>query len=600
MQATTLSAADRRITLIALLAVFLLAALDRTILSTAMPRIVEDLNGLALYAWATTAYMVTSTVLVPIYGKLGDMIGRTRILIIGLVIFLLGSFFGGLSGEFGPLPLLGDGMHQLIFSRAFKGIGGAALFTIAIAILADLYPPRQRARFMGLFGAVFGFANIVGPAVGGLLTDYANTTLFGYHIAGWRWVFYVNIPLGLLALLIIVTKAPKFEHRLEGKIDYLGALLIVIAFVPFLLALTWVGRNYSWNSPTIIAMFTCTAGAIFLFVIVERRVQQPILPLTLFRNSLFTLTNLLTFVNSMAFFGIVMFMPLYMQTAQGVSATNSGIAMFPLMAGSMLSSLLAGRWVSRHGYYKPILVSANFILAVGVYFFSIVSADTSSFDLAWRMFIVGVGLGPFQSLTNIVVQSAVAQKNLGVATSTTQFFRQVGATIGVALFGTFFNFYLSSELPQNITRLPDAIVEQIDLNQAQAIANNPEIAGGQIDVYLSVVLDQVRLAYAGDSAARSQVATYKLVPDNVQRELSTTPSLSNTEIAERVQFVQSRLRSQRDELVGDLTRGTRTAFSNAIGNMYLVALLIVTTGFFVSCFIPVIALRTKFENEKPD
>ena len=216
---------DKRTTLIALLIVFLLAALDMSILSTAMPRIVSELNGLELYAWVTTAYMLASTVLVPIYGKLGDLYGCKLILVIGISIFLLGSALCGISGEFGTLPLLGDGMHQLVIFRAVKGIGGAALFTSAMGIIADLYPPLQRAKFMGLFGAIFGISSIIGPAIGGFLTDYASVTMFGHDIAGWRWVFYANIPLGLVALFMIAFKTPRLNHGSRGPIDFAGAFL---------------------------------------------------------------------------------------------------------------------------------------------------------------------------------------------------------------------------------------------------------------------------------------------------------------------------------------------------------------------------------------
>src|SRR5690606_26475254 len=246
---------QKRTTLIALLVVFLLSALDMTIISTAMPRIIEDLNGLELYAWVTTAYMLTSTVLVPIYGKLGDLYGRKYILVVGVSIFLLGSALCGLSGEFGTLPLLGDGMQQLIIFRAVKGVGGAALFTSAIAIIADLYEPRERARFMGLFGAIFGLATIIGPAIGGFLTDYATMSLWGHEIPGWRWVFYVNLPLGFVALFMIIAKTPTSNRASGGSVDYLGAILLVTAFVPFLLALTWGGHQYAWDSLEIMEMF---------------------------------------------------------------------------------------------------------------------------------------------------------------------------------------------------------------------------------------------------------------------------------------------------------------------------------------------------------
>jgi EmrB/QacA subfamily drug resistance transporter len=323
----TLSDKDKRTTLIALLIVFLLAALDMTILSTAMPRIVAELEGLELYAWVTTSYMLASTVLVPIYGKLGDLCGRKLILVIGISIFLLGSMLCGISGEFGDLPLLGDGMQQLIIFRAVKGVGGAALFTSAIGIIADIYPPLQRAKFMGLFGAIFGIASIVGPALGGFLTDYATVTMFGHEIAGWRWVFYANVPLGIVALLMIAYKTPRLNHGSKGVIDFAGAFLILVVFIPFLLALTWGGNRYPWSSPILLGMFAVSAVALVIFVLVERRTPDAIMPMSLFKSRVFVITNLTSFVIGMAFLGVVMFMPLFMQVVLGVNATNSGFSM---------------------------------------------------------------------------------------------------------------------------------------------------------------------------------------------------------------------------------------------------------------------------------
>ena len=401
---------DKRTTLIALLIVFLLAALDMSILSTAMPRIVSELNGLELYAWVTTAYMLASTVLVPIYGKLGDLYGRKLILVIGVSIFLLGSALCGISGEFGTLPLLGDGMHQLVIFRAVKGIGGAALFTSAMGIIADLYPPLQRAKFMGLFGAIFGISSIIGPAIGGFLTDFATVTIFGHEIAGWRWVFYANIPLGLVALFMIAFKTPRLNHGSRGPIDFAGAFLLLVVFIPFLLALTWGGSKYEWNSPLLMGMFALSAVSLLLFIWVESRAKEAIMPLSMFQNRVFVITNATSFVISMAFLGVVMFMPLFMQVVLGVNATNSGFSMFPLMLGLMTSSILSGRLVSRSGNYKLYMSGGAAVLIVGVFLLGSIGPETTLMDLSWRMVVVGLGLGPSQSLVNLIVQAAVLAK----------------------------------------------------------------------------------------------------------------------------------------------------------------------------------------------
>lgn len=583
---------QKRSTLIALLVVFLLSALDMTIISTAMPRIIADLNGLELYAWVSIAYMLTATVLVPIYGKLGDLYGRKRILVIGLSIFLLGSALCGLSGEFGDLPLLGDGMQQLIIFRAVKGIGGAALFTSAIAIIADMYAPRERAKFVGLFGAVFGLATIIGPAIGGLLTDYASVNFAGHEIAGWRWVFYVNLPLGLITLFVIIARTPETNQPSGGNVDYLGAALLIAAFIPLLLALTLGGRVYAWQSAEILLMFTGAVLALLLFVWAEHRAEHAILPLELFRVPAFTITNLTTFVVGTAFLGIVMFMPLYMQVVQGVSASSSGMALFPLMFGMMISSIVSGRLVSRFGFYKAFIVGGNLVLVLGVLLFTQIGPDTSTLDLAWRMGVVGLGLGPSQSLTNLVVQSAVAPKYLGVATSSTQFFRQIGSTVGIALFGTFLTLNLVQVLPQHLPSIAGAEPTSMDLNQAQTMAMEPGNIQHAVDARFAELFDLVSAAYKGDLAARDEVMANTALPDLLKNSLASADQMS----AEEVQAVLTQLdvvfTQQAANVANEVTQGIKLAFSESITGMFTVALWIVILGLLISCFIPVLTLRS--------
>ena len=595
-QVGEISDRERRITLIALLVVFLLAALDQSIISTAMPRIIEDLNGLEFYAWVTTAYLLTSTVLVPIYGRLGDMYGRKRILIVGISLFLSGSLLCGMSGEFGSLPLLGDGMHQLIIFRGLQGVGGAALFTSAIAIIAELYPPRERARFLGVFSAIFGLASIVGPAVGGLLTDHATTDLLGYHIAGWRWVFYVNMPLGMFAMFMIIAKTPAFSRGTGGKIDFLGAALIIIAFVPFLLALTWGGRTYPWDSLTIISMFVSTVISLCLFVWLENSIAHPILPMGLFKIPGFYITNLATFTLNMSFFGIVIFMPLYMQVVQGVSATNSGITMFPLMIGMMTSSITSGRLVSHYGHYKPFLIGGNIIFMIGIVFFTQINADTSSLDLAWRMVIVGLGLGPTMSLTNMIVQSAVQPQQIGVATSSTQFFRQIGSTIGVALFGTFLIHNLNVELPKQLPAdIPGMNIENLDLSQAQANARNPDSAKETIKKEFDKVFAKIEATYHGDAEARQTLIDNPALPAILKNSLpdkTTLAAMTPEQVDQRLATLRKAFDGQVDQFTERMSRGMKVAFSNSITGMYGMALTLVIVGFLISCFIPVLPLHS--------
>ena len=342
MQEPHVEEADRRLTLISVLIVFLLSAMSQTVVATAMPRIVADLSGLQLYAWATTSYLLASTVMVPIWGKLGDIFGRKAILLVGIGVFLVGSWLAGLSGEFGDLPLLGGGMTQLIAFRAVQGIGGGALFTTAFAIIADLYAPRERAQFSGLFGAVFGVGSVFGPVIGGFFTDHGTVSFAGHVIEGWRWVFYVNVPFALAAVAMITLKMPELPRRGEGRIDYAGAALIVVGFTALLLAITWGGRDYAWTSGVILGLLALSAATLTAFVFVERAVWDPILPLELFRNRTFNTANGAAFVYSMAFMGVTSFLPLYMQVGQGVPATRSGLTMLALMVGLIASSTING------------------------------------------------------------------------------------------------------------------------------------------------------------------------------------------------------------------------------------------------------------------
>ncbi|CAN5319992.1 N/A [soil metagenome] len=447
----TFSPLEKRVTLIALMIVFLLSALDQTIVSTAMPRIVAQLSGLDLYPWVTTAYLLASTVMVPIYGKLSDIYGRKPILVVGIVLFMIGSMLCGLSGEFGDLPLLGGGMVQLIVFRAIQGLGGAALITSAFAVIADLYPPRERAKLGGLFGSTFGLASVIGPLIGGFFTDLPTVHLLGYDIAGWRWVFYINLPLAGLALFMILVEMPRLTHRTGGRIDFAGAGLLLTTFVPLLLALSW-GGTAGWAAPHILGLFALSIVSLIAFLIVESRVDNPIVSLSLFRNRTFATANLSAFLMFMAFMGMVSFLPLSMQLGLGLPATTSGLAMMPLTIGLIVAATASGFLVNKLGRYKIIMVCGAAVTALAAFLLSQTPADASLFDLMWRVTLLGLGLGPAQSVFNLASQNAVPRHQLGVATSAGQFFRQVGSTVGVAVFGA----VLTHNLAAPMTRSADA------------------------------------------------------------------------------------------------------------------------------------------------
>jgi EmrB/QacA subfamily drug resistance transporter len=543
--ADSLAPAQRRLVLWALMVVLLLSALDQTIVSTAMPRIVEQLRGMSMYAWVTTSYLLTSTVMVPIYGKLSDLYGRKPILITGVLLFLLGSVLCGLAGEFGDLPLLGNGMMQLVIFRALQGLGGGALMTMTFAIIADLFPPRERGKFFGLFGAVFGLATVIGPFIGGFFTDHGTVTWMGYEIAGWRWVFYVNLPLGLLALFMILYRMPTLRHPGGGRVDYVGALLLVLCITPLLLALTLGGTSYAWNSPRIITFFVIAALAAIAFLIMERRTEDSILPLHLFRIKAFRVPILASFVVGMAFLGVVLFMPLYMQVVQGINATQSGLALLPLMAGMIVSSMVSGRLVTRFGRYKPFMAVGGVVLLIGVVTLTVIGPETTAADLAWRLALTGIGLGPAQNLFSLVIQNAVPVTDLGAATGMSQFSRQIGSTVGVAIFGTFLTHSLTTELPRHVPLLPGESVHTLDLGHAQSQAMDATRIRSSVDNVLKQRFAMLERAYYGDEAATADVLADTRLPEAVKAPLRDggIRARVHEELLERASRVEAGLRS---------------------------------------------------------
>jgi EmrB/QacA subfamily drug resistance transporter len=471
--------AERKITIIGVMIVFLLSALDQTIVSTAMPVIISQLHGLELYAWVTTAYLLSSTVMVPIWGKLGDLYGRKPILLAGIGLFLFGSWLSGLAGEFGSLPILGGGMVQLIVFRAIQGLGGGALFTTAFAIIADLFPPRERGKFAGLFGGVFGVASAVGPLLGGYFTEHGTVSIAGHTVEGWRWVFYLNLPIGLIALFMVIAKMPKLSHAAKGSIDYLGAVLIVAACVPLLLALTFGGQKYPWGSPVVVGLFSMFVICTVLFIVVEKRVKDPIIHMELFSNKVFAWANTAGFFSSMSFLSVVAFLPLFMQLGQGVQATTSGLSTLPLMVGLIAAATVSGRLVTRTGRYKPFMLVGMSVLLIATFLMSQMTYHTTRLDLAWRMAILGIGLGPLQSLYGVAIQNAVPMNRIGVVTSANQFFRQIGSTVGVAIFGTL----LTNDLNSKLTAWAASVgVSSMNLTKLRSLSVDAQIHSGAMNL----------------------------------------------------------------------------------------------------------------------
>ncbi len=465
---------ERRMALGAVLIVLFLSALDQTIVATAMPRIVKELAGLDRIAWVGTAYLLTSTVTVPIYGKLGDIYGRRPVLVFGVLMFLLGSMLCGLAGEFGGIALIGDGMNQLIAFRAVQGLGAGALTTGAFAVVADIAPPAERGKYTGYFGAMFGFAGLLGPVLGGFLTDHATTSIMGHVVSGWRFIFYVNLPLGLLAMFILLTRLPAGRRGADARIDWVGSGLIVAAAVPLLLALTWggqgnIGGSSAWASPRVIGGLALAAVAFAAFIAVSRGKSWAVVPLDLFGDAVVARANIALFLINMGYIGVPMFLPLYLQVVKGISASQSGFAMLPLLFGILSGSMIAGRTARRTKLYKPVLIAGGVTALTAVACLTQLTPDTPRWLLGVGLFGLGLGLGPAQGMFTLAIQSAVGHDRVGVATAAAQFCRQIGATVGVAMFGALLTHHLAGALDARVPELA-ASGQSVSLSRAQTLA----------------------------------------------------------------------------------------------------------------------------------
>jgi EmrB/QacA subfamily drug resistance transporter len=399
----------------------LLAALDQTIVSTALKSIVEDFNGLNHYTWVVTAYLLTSTASTPLYGKISDIYGRRIVFQFAIITFLIGSFLAGAS----------QNMTQLIATRALQGLGAGGLMALTFVIIGDIVPPRERGRYQGYFGAVWGLSSVAGPLLGGFFSDHAS--ILG--VTGWRWIFYINIPFGIAALLITsaVLHIPKVKR--EHNIDYLGAILMVAAVSSTLLAVSVYGPERGWGNSTTL---TYLAGGILLaliFLVWESKAKEPILPLALFKNHTFSLTSALGFIIGAGMFGAIVMLPLYLQVVKGDSATEAGLKLIPFMLGIVSTSIYSGKAITKHGYYKRFPIIGTAVMTVGILFMATLNTTTPFWQLSIYAILVGAGLGLSMQTIVIALQNSVDFKDMGVATSSNTFFRSLGSVFGTALFG---------------------------------------------------------------------------------------------------------------------------------------------------------------------
>ena len=428
-QATGAPSGARREVLIllpGLLLAIMLAMLDQLIVSTALPRIVGTLGGVTHLSWVVTAYVLAATVTTPLYGKLGDMYGRKRLIVIAIVIFLAGSALSGLSHS----------MDELIAFRAVQGLGAGGLMVGAIATLGDLVSPRERGQYMGYMMAAMMIAMIAGPLVGGYITDNLS----------WRWIFYINMPVGGAALIYLAATLHIPRRKVQHKIDYLGAGLLAVAATAIVLLSTWGGSQYAWSSPEIIGLGVLTVVATVLFCLAETRAAEPVLPLHVFRNLNFTLSSAMSFLVGLALFGALTFLPLYQQTVQHLSATGSGLMLIPLMLGSMVTTILAGQVTTRTGKYKIFPILGGLGMAAGMFLLTQLGVSTSLLTSALFFAVLGVGMGFLMNMTTIIVQNSVDPRDMGVASSSRTFFQQIGGSIGVSVFGAIFARRLTDEM----------------------------------------------------------------------------------------------------------------------------------------------------------
>jgi EmrB/QacA subfamily drug resistance transporter len=584
--AETLPHRQKLIILAGVLLGLLLSALDQTIVSTAMPAIIADLKGIEYVAWTTTAYLLASTTMIPIYGKLSDLYGRRIVLLSGITLFLLASMLCGTSQD----------IFQLIGYRVLQGLGAAALTSTAFAIPADLFSPADRPRYMGLIGAVFGLASILGPFLGGSLTDTLN----------WRWVFYVNLPVGIVAFLFIWRTMPTLASGVKAAIDWGGSVTLVLSVVPLLLALTLDKAFHPWDSALIIGLLVIAVvfGAVFLYI--ETQAESPIIKLSLFKDKIFSVTIVSSFLNGAAFFGAFLFLSLFLVNVAGVSATESGSSQIPLMLSFVVGSIVATQLVSKTGRYKPFILFGFAMMLIGFYSMTQLDVTSSTEDVVWRMLLLGIGLGPTIPLLNLAMQNAIPFAYMGTAVANRQFFQQLGQAVGAAVFGVILTTTLTTQITIQTSPIVNALPTEYR-QQVQAF-DLKEAAAGSSD---GMTLQDTLLASVNtdfDNIATQLNAAVLQKDPTAVTALVANPALP-AELKERIQSEQIDPATLPTILAGieagrapaianavglsnDIGQAIKQAFTNSITQIYRDAIWLVVISFLLVLFgLPEVPLR---------
>ncbi len=444
--------------LVSVISGMFLAALDQTIIGTALPRILSELKGFTEYSWIVAAYMIAQAVAAPITAKLSDIYGRRTLFFVNVGFFLLGSVLAGVA----------QNMPWLIGARAVQGIGAGGLAAAAFTVIADIFPPRERGKWTGLIGAVFGLASIIGPLVGGYLTDNLS----------WRWTFYVNLPVGAVALAVAWRYLPNIKHDIRGKIDWLGSLTITAAVIPLILALIWGGSKYAWGSVEILGLLAAAATMTAAFIWAEAKAADPVIPLRLFQVPAFRLVNVIIVLTAALMFGGILYIPIFIQTVVGQSATNSGLLLLPFMAGVVGGSIVSGQITARTGRYRLIGTIALAIATFALFLLSQITRDTTNATVIWDMLILGLGVGPSFPLLPMIAQNLFGLEDVGTVTGTVTFFRTIGGAIGTAILGAVFNNHLTTALKSlpltGFEQAPPTLVSA--LHDPNIITSQPALA----------------------------------------------------------------------------------------------------------------------------